>query len=71
MEVDHEPRAKKPRKNQPTKPSGTETPEEVQKVVGNMSRFMHLADWEGLVSSVDTVERGPGPDDFLNVYFTL
>lgn len=69
MEVDHEPRAKKAKKNYATKPSGTETPEEVQKIVGNMSRFMHLTDWEGLVSSVDTVERGQ--DDFLNVYFTL
>jgi len=70
MEGDHEPRAaKKAKKNQITKPSRTETPEEVQKVVGDMSRFMHLLDWEGLVSSVDTVERGS--DDFLNVYFTL
>ncbi len=70
MEIDQESRAaKKAKRNTITEISRTETPEEAQKVVGNMSRFMHLSDWEGLVSSVDTVERGP--DNFLNVYFTL
>ncbi|KAF8972695.1 hypothetical protein BDZ97DRAFT_1782226 [Flammula alnicola] len=46
----------------------TETPEEEEKVIGNMGEYMHMKDWEGLVKSVDTVER---QDDKLVVFFTL
>jgi chromobox protein 5 len=64
MDVDQPQRQpKKPRKSQPQ----TETPEEV--IVGNMSPFTHLDDWEPLIASVDTVERES--DNSLMVYFTL
>jgi chromobox protein 5 len=67
MEVDQpQPQAKKPRRSQ-TKKSQTEISEE--HIVGSMATFMHLDDWEGLVSSVDTVERES--DNSLSVYFTL
>jgi hypothetical protein len=67
MEVDQpQPQAKKPRRSQ-AKNSQTETPE--ANIVGNMSTYMQLDDWEGLVSSVDTVERES--DNSLTVYFTL
>jgi len=66
MEVDQpQPQAKKPRKSQ-AKKSQTETPEAI---VGKMTNFMHLDDWEALVSSVDTVERDS--NNSLTVYFTL
>ena len=67
MEVDQpQPQAKKPRRSQ-TKKSQIEMPE--ANTVKNMNDYMHLDDWEGLVSSVDTVERES--DDTLTVYFTL
>ncbi|RDB15795.1 Chromatin-associated protein swi6 [Hypsizygus marmoreus] len=62
--------AKKARKSAAPK----QQPEEVTNVVdeditfGDMSQYMNVADWEGLVKSVDTIERGA--DDLL-VYFTL
>jgi len=66
MEVDQpQPQAKKPRRSQ-AKKSQTETPEAI---VGKMTNFMHMEDWEALVSSVDTVERDS--DNSLTVYFTL
>ena len=67
MEVDQpQPQAKKPRKSQ-TKKSQTDTPE--TNTVGKMTQYMQLDDWEGLVASVDTVERES--DNSLTVYFTL
>ncbi|KJA25706.1 hypothetical protein HYPSUDRAFT_37143 [Hypholoma sublateritium FD-334 SS-4] len=74
MEVDEvaETRApKKARKSQASKPKPREkTPEEEGKIIGNMHDYMHMKIWEGLVKSVDTVER-ESEDGQLVVYFTL
>lgn len=74
MEVDEvaETRApKKARKVQASKPKPREkTPEEEGKIIGNMQDYMHMKSWEGLVKSVDTVER-ESEDGQLVVYFTL
>jgi len=68
MEVDPpQPQAKKPRKSQTKKSSQTEIAEEP--ILASMATYMHLDDWEALVSSVDTVERES--DNSLSVYFTL
>lgn len=74
MDVDEvvETRApKKARKSQASKPKPIEkTPEEEGKIIGNMHDYMHMKNWEGLVRSVDTVER-ESEDGQLVVYFTL
>lgn len=64
--------AKKARKDQNITATQSETPDaldEEEKTIGNMKNYMHLTNWEGVVSSVDTVERSE--DDVLTVYFTL
>lgn len=66
IQVDQPQPAKKQRKNQSSKKSKKKVSDDP---VGNMSKFMHMDDWEGLVSSVDTVERQP--DETLWVFFTL
>lgn len=67
MEVDApQPQPKKPRKSQAKKPQEEGPPEQI---LGDMSSFMHLASWEGLIETVDTVERES--DNSLTVYFTL
>lgn len=43
--------------------------EEPDSDIGNMSKYKHLESWEGLIKSVDTVERNDNGE--LLVYFTL
>jgi len=74
MDVDDEARApKKPRKSSTQTSKAvkmkTATPEPEEKTIGTMEPYMHMNSWDGLVKSVDTVERGA--DDVLVVYFTL
>ncbi|KAF9564226.1 hypothetical protein CPC08DRAFT_705400 [Agrocybe pediades] len=47
---------------------GTESPEIQEKPIGNMKKFEHMNNWEGLIKTIDTVEQG---DEGLMVYFTL
>lgn len=71
MDVD-EPRAKKAKKGSTTAvKKRTETPDEAEdeeRTVGNMDAYRHMSSWEGLIKSIDTVER---KGDELVVYFTL
>ncbi|PPQ71896.1 hypothetical protein CVT24_006870 [Panaeolus cyanescens] len=69
MDVD-EPRAKKAKKGSSTKKREItpDEPEEEERTAGNMDAYRHLPTWEGLVKTVDTVER---KDEDLMVYFTL
>jgi hypothetical protein len=63
---------KRAKKNQNVKATQSETsegPDKEDKIIGNMKNYMHLTSWEGVVSSVDTVERSDV--DNLTVYFTL
>ncbi|TFK17880.1 hypothetical protein FA15DRAFT_675732 [Coprinopsis marcescibilis] len=46
-----------------------ETADPVASEIGDMNQYMHVADWETLVKTVDTVERGD--DSHLVIYFTL
>jgi len=67
-----EPRAtKRAKRNQSIRAQSetSEGPEKEDKIIGNMKNYMHLTSWEGVVSSVDTVERSDV--DNLTVYFTL
>ncbi|KIM44816.1 hypothetical protein M413DRAFT_442783 [Hebeloma cylindrosporum] len=47
----------------------TATPEPEERTIGNMNSYLHMKQWDGLVKSVDTVERDG--DNNLVVYFTL
>ncbi len=70
MSVDQpEPRATKKAKKKATQSETSEAPEKEEKIIGDMKNYMHLTSWEGVVSSVDTVERSD--EDNLTVYFTL
>jgi chromobox protein 5 len=74
MDVDGDARAPKKQRKASTQISKatkrkTATPEPEEKTIGTMESYMHMTGWDGLVKSVDTVERGE--DDVLAVYFTL
>ena len=74
MDVDGEARApKKPRKasTQTSKATKRKTvmPDPEEKTIGTMESYMNMTRWDGLVKSIDTVEREA--DGGLIVYFTL
>ncbi|KAF9522424.1 hypothetical protein CPB83DRAFT_840490 [Crepidotus variabilis] len=69
MQVDRPEPAAKRKKVQTPKKARSETPEAPVKLIGNMDKYKNLADWEGLVATVDTVEQAP--NNTLQVYFTF
>jgi len=60
---------KKARKAPKATKTKTATPEPEAKMIGTMESYLHMNEWDGLVKSVDTVERAD--DNNLIVYFTL
>ncbi|PPQ94456.1 hypothetical protein CVT25_002547 [Psilocybe cyanescens] len=46
------------------------SPESEEQVIGTMKQYMNLKNWEGLVKTVDTVERQESSNKLV-VYFTL
>ncbi|KAF8903518.1 hypothetical protein CPB84DRAFT_1902908 [Gymnopilus junonius] len=76
MDVDEEEKPAKKAKKESTQPSKTnarklktDSPEEEEVHLGTMKRYMNLPSWEGLVKTIDTVERAD--DDALKIFFTL
>lgn len=75
MDVDEEKPAKKAKKDsaQPSKTNAkkvnTTSPEEDEVHLGTMKKYMSMASWEGLIKTIDTVERSD--DDELKIFFTL
>ena len=74
MDVDEARAPKKARKSAASKAQAQEAAqrsvgEEEEPHIGDMNRHMKMANWEDLVSTVDTIERQS--DGSLLVYFTL
>jgi hypothetical protein len=74
MDVDETRAPKKARKSAASKSQAQEVAqrsvgEEEEPHIGDMNRHMKMANWEDLVSTVDTIERQT--DGSLLVYFTL
>jgi chromobox protein 5 len=75
MDVDEVAETRAPKKARKTTQTSkatkmkTATPESEQKMIGTMESYLHMEEWDGLVKSVDTVEREG--DNNLVVYFTL
>lgn len=74
MDVDEVAETRAPKKARKTTQTSkatkmkTATPEPEQKI-GTMESYLHMNEWDGLIKSVDTVEREG--DNNLVVYFTL
>lgn len=62
-------KAKKTNQTSKTTKMKTATPEPEEKMIGTMDSYLHMTEWDGLIKSVDTVEREG--DHNLMVYFTL
>lgn len=76
MDVDEVAETRAPKKARKTTQTSkatkmkTATPEPGEKMIGTMESYLHMSEWDGLVKSVDTVEREGGSNS-LTVYFTL
>ncbi|PPQ69488.1 hypothetical protein CVT26_002834 [Gymnopilus dilepis] len=77
MDVDEDEKPPKKAKKDPalaskanSKKANTTTPEEPEIRVGNMKKYMGMPSWEGLVKTIDTVERDEETGE-LRIFFTL